>query len=186
MNKEGQVGMDTAKAVMMALLILGVIAFAMIIAFTNLNDTTVARTSSGSFGVENETIAPVNETGVNLFPATFADSSCTVTQVLAQNNTAGILFDITGTTNVSLSDGNCRVAFGTTTNVEDIKNLNNSAWNVTYSYTHNVFAPISQNVTAGTADFFGNASTWFALLAVVIIILIIFAVNRFGGKQGGL
>ncbi len=49
---------------------------------------------------------------------------------------------------------------------------------------------ILNNVTGGVSDFFSNTGTWMALLAVVVIILIIsiviFAVNRFGGRTGGL
>jgi L-asparagine transporter-like permease len=41
------------------------------------------------------------------------------------------------------------------------------------------------NITGGVSDFFSNTGTWFSLLAIVVIILIIaiviFAVNRFGG-----
>jgi len=46
---------------------------------------------------------------------------------------------------------------------------------------------IVNNVTEGVNELFGNATTWFSLLAVMIIILIIglviFVVNRFGGSQ---
>lgn len=43
---------------------------------------------------------------------------------------------------------------------------------------------VLQNVSAGTTDLFSNAGTWFSLVAVVVIILIIsvviMSVNRFG------
>jgi len=47
---------------------------------------------------------------------------------------------------------------------------------------------VLQNVSGGISGFFSNASTWFTLLSVVVIILIIgvviFAVSRFGGSDG--
>lgn len=52
--------------------------------------------------------------------------------------------------------------------------------------TTNVF----NNISSGVESLFSNAGTWFSLLAVVILILIIsvviFAVNRFGGSSGGI
>ena len=96
MDKRGQVGLDTAKAVMLALMTLGVIAFALIIALNQLNSTSVATAQTTS---------------------------------------------------------------------------------------------IVNNITGGTASFFGNTATWFALLSIVIVILIvsivIYAVNRFGGGSSG-
>jgi lipoprotein signal peptidase len=46
MNKRGQVGLDTAKTVMLTLLTIGVIAFAIIIALANLNTSNA--TTAGS------------------------------------------------------------------------------------------------------------------------------------------
>lgn len=103
LNKRGQVGLDTGKAVMLALLTLSVLAFAMIVVLTQLNTSSTAVAGAGS---------------------------------TSANQTANIL----------------------------------------------------NNVTGGVESFFTNAGTWFALLAIVVIILIvaivIFAVNRFGGSRG--
>jgi len=45
---------------------------------------------------------------------------------------------------------------------------------------------VLQNVSAGTTSLFSNAGTWFSLVAVVVIILIIsvviMSVNRFGAS----
>lgn len=103
MTKKGQVGLDTAKNVMLALLTLSVIAFAIIVALASLNNSNAL--TAGSLEAEQTT-------------------------------------------------------------------------------------SLLQNVSGGVTDFFSNAGTWFSLLAIVIIILIIaiviFAVNRFGGNNGGL
>lgn len=102
-DNKGQVGLDTAKAVMLTLLVIGVIAFAIIVALASLKN-------SNALGVGSQ----------------------------EKNQTDMIL----------------------------------------------------NNITSGTTSFFSNTGTWFALLAVVVIILIIaivvFAVQRFGGRTGGL
>jgi len=52
----------------------------------------------------------------------------------------------------------------------------------------NATQSVLNNVSDGVTSFFGDATTWLALLSVVVIILIIsiviFAVNRFGGNGG--
>lgn len=102
MNKRGVVGMDVAKAFMLIILTIGVIAFAVIIAVANLNSSTV------------------------------------------------------------LTSG---------------------------SYEKNQSTNIFNNITGGLGTFFSNTGTFFTLLAVTVIILIIglviFAVNRFGGGSSG-
>ncbi len=45
-NKKGQVGLGTARKVMIALMTLGVLAFALIIALNELNSTSVATTQT--------------------------------------------------------------------------------------------------------------------------------------------
>jgi len=49
-------------------------------------------------------------------------------------------------------------------------------------------ASVLANVSAGTTSLFSNAGTWFSLVAVVVIILIIsvviMSVNRFGATSG--
>lgn len=69
--------------------------------------------------------------------------------------------------------------------------LNNSNATSAGSLERNQTTAIFVNTTTGISNFFSNTGTWFALLAVTIIILIItiviFAVQRFGGgNRGGL
>ena len=70
-----------------------------------------------------------------------------------------------------------------------LASLNDSNALTTGSTEDNQTTNILLNVTGGVNDFFTNASTWFSLLSVVIIILIIsvviLAVNRFGSGSGG-
>ena len=72
-----------------------------------------------------------------------------------------------------------------------LASLNNSNATTAGSLERNQTTNIFNNITSGTANFFSNTGTWFSLLAIVVIILIIaiviFAVNRFGGAgQRGL
>jgi uncharacterized integral membrane protein len=177
-NKKGQVGLDTAKAVMFAIFVIGIMAFALIVIIGNANDTSVAQTSSGVFNVRNETLITVTETGEPFIAAdAYPDVACsTVFGVI--NATSGTVIPTTNYTQT-----NCRIAFTTGNSL----GINNSNWNVSYSYTYYLFGTAAGNITGGTVGFFSNTTTWFALLAVVIIILIIaiviFAVNRFGGNR---
>jgi L-asparagine transporter-like permease len=170
-NKKGQLGLDTARNVMLALLIIGVIAFAIIIMFVSLKDTNVS-TTSGSSTVVNETGGFLNASGYTVDEAlNFDDFSMTVIQV--RNGTNG-----SALASSAFTSTNAGVLFNATSDVYP-------TIQVDYSFTYNQFSPLSRNITSGTADFFSNTGTWFSLLAIVVIILIIaiviFAVNRFGG-----
>lgn len=67
--------------------------------------------------------------------------------------------------------------------------IQNSNIATTGSAAANGTDSIIVNVSNGITGFFGNATTFFALLGVVVIILIIslvvVVVNRFGGGAGG-
>lgn len=71
-----------------------------------------------------------------------------------------------------------------------VSTLDNSGVLTANSVEANQSTAVLRNVSGGVADFFANTTTWFTLLSVVVIILIIgvviFAVQRFGGNQQGL
>lgn len=71
-----------------------------------------------------------------------------------------------------------------------LASLNNSNATTSGSLERNQSTAIFNNVSTGVSSFFSNTGTWFSLLAITIIILIIaiviFAVQRFGGTRGGL
>jgi len=178
MEKRGQVGLDVAKNVMLVLMIIGVLAFAMIIVLASVNNSDVASTSSGTLQNQ-ETLATVTETGEDLTVSTLPDVACSLLSVT--NASSGTTIPASNYTQT-----NCNLAF----TIGDVLGINNSNWNVTYSYTYNSFDRTSGNVTGGVASFFSNTTTWFSLLAIVVIILIIsiviLAVNRFGNRTAGL
>jgi len=71
-----------------------------------------------------------------------------------------------------------------------LSTLNDAGILTTGSEEANQSTNVLQNVSTGISGFFSNASTWFTLLSVVVIILIIgvviFAVSRFGGGERGI
>jgi len=180
-NKRGQVGLDTAKAVMLTLMFVGLLGFLMVLVFQNLSDSSVADGTSGVAYITNETLTSVTETGENFAVFSKPDVSCTIGLVV--NSTDGAVI-----TSVNYTQSNCNLAVPT--GIGAGGTFNNTDWKVHYSYEYNAYYGIHTNISSGTTDFFSNTGTWFALLAVVVIILIIaiviFAVNRFGGRQGGL
>lgn len=70
-----------------------------------------------------------------------------------------------------------------------LSNLNSAGLFATGSQSANDTNSIINNVTKGTTDFFKNIPTVFTILGAVVIILavvlILFAVNRFSGSTGG-
>ncbi len=179
MNQRGQVGLDIVQKVFLALLVLAVLAFAIIITMASLGDSSVAKTSSGSFTVSNETLLSVNDTVTTpLSVAGLGDVSCSLIHFINASSDTTI-----PATNYTFAD--CAVI-----NLEGPFNI--SDWNATYTYTFNLFGDPQKNVTGGTAEFFSNATTWLTLLSVVVIILIIsivlLAVRGFAGtgRNGGL
>ena len=182
-NKKGQVGLDTAKAVMLTLLLIAVVGFAIIVLISSLSNSDVSKSSSGSYLVQNESVnGDVDDNPATIVWLTSAEGKSDVkcTGVIFVNET-GIKSSIADA-NFTLTNNGCAVNASSETESDG---TNATTWIATYSYTYNLYGDVTDNVTSGTQDFFANATTWFALLAVVVIILIIaiviFAVNRFGG-----
>ena len=63
----------------------------------------------------------------------------------------------------------------------------NVTTNYVYDYTTNDLDPIHLNVTEGVSGFFGNISTIFSILFVVVIVsligMVIYFISKFGGKE---
>ena len=180
--KKGQVGLDTAKAVMLALLVIGMIAFVIIVANSELNDVADTALPTQSAVIGNETLSSVEDgTGeyLSIYTSGYRNLACTI--VVVTNASTG---EVIQSGNYTV-DG-CHIIWLET----DVDLYNNTDWNVTYTYTFidpgvsNVF----RNTTSGIAGFFDNVPTWFTLLSVVVIIaiiaLVIIVVGRFGGKSG--
>ena len=185
-NKRGVLGLDTAKRFILIILIVSVIAFAMIVALVSLRDTAENVEPTTTNTILNETLTAPNDTVVTPTSVTGTEQrkrSCTLTSV---NNLSGgedIL-----STNFTFDTSLCTlIMIGGTYNATDV----NISFTNTF-LTSNDANEILLNVSGGTLDFFNNTSTWFSLLSVLVIMLVIalviMAVNRFGGRKetGGL
>ena len=179
-NRNGILGLETAKQVMITFLVLAVIGIATILCLTSLNDgvgdsiDNVVHTPTMT--VTNETGAYVNITGYTLSGYNSSWSSITATGVW--NYTDGTVI-VAG--NYTLSD------VGVLTNATSFTWASaNLSYTYVYTYTEDTGRTdnIVGNVTDGLVTFFGSTGTIFSILIVVVIILaisiIIWAVGRFG------
>jgi hypothetical protein len=182
MDKQGQVGLNVAKAVILVLLGLGVLAFVLVIVLSQFNSTSLVPLTT--YSVANETgringNATLTTVGYQLAGAlTSGFNSLTI--VRAYNNTDATL--ITSGNWTIDSSGN--ILNATAANWKDV--------NFTYTYNAQSNAGkqannVAGNVTNGTSGFFGNTGVWFNLLGVVIIVaiaaLVLYFVGAFGGNK---
>ncbi len=189
-NKKGSGTLDMATKVFGAILVLGVIGFVFVIIFGNLADTSDdALPTLPSQTILNETIDSVDELGEALSVINNYNVACTILVIQNETGNATDGGPIISSANYTASGtGGCHVAYSAP-GVNAI--INNSDWNVTYSWTYKDSAAqdITQNLTAGASSFFSNASTWLTLLSVVIIIaivaLVIAKVKGKGARMGG-
>jgi len=184
-NRNGILGLETAKAVMVTFLVLAVIGIATILCLTSLNDgvgdsvDNVVHTPTNT--VTNETGVYVNSTGYTLSGYNSTWSSINATGVW--NYTDGTVI-VAG--NYTLSD--VGVLTNATSFTWDDVNL---SYTYVYTYTEDTekVDSIVGNVSSGLTTFFGSTGTIFSILIVVVIILaisiIIWAVGRFGQQAEG-
>lgn len=185
-QRNGVLGLDTAKQVMLSFLILSVTGVAIILGLTALQtgiSSTIDTTTLG-LGVTNESFSGVaqggwiNATGYNL--RTFNSSNTGYTILTAFNQSSGLLIPVS---NYTVNDtGFVR----NTTSVVPFDNWSNVTFTYNYitSYNNQRTNNIVGNVSGGLVTFFGSTGTIFSILVVVVIILaisiIIWAVGRFG------
>ncbi len=184
-SKRAILGLNTTTQFIVTLLVLSVTAFAVIIALSALGDTEVAKIQIANPVVfTNEVTQAMNVTNPYQLSGTLGLTNCVASFNLATNNSDGEV----------ITSGNYTTSGCTITAVADPGSFNNTLWNVTGNYVYDSNAQINTitgNVSVGVASFFGNATTWFSLLAIVVILLIIaiviITVRRFevGGSQIG-
>jgi hypothetical protein len=180
-QRNGVLGLDTAKQVMVTFLILAITGIATILALTSLSDagTNIIDTSRMNIFVTNESGAFVNTTGYELSGYNSSWSGITITSSF--NETDDTEFNIL---NISLVDGSIYNA--TAFLVEDPDTALVSYYYV-YTYDNGRTTSIIGNVSGGLVTFFGSTGTIFSILIVVVIILaisiIIWAVGRFGQRN---
>lgn len=181
-NKRGVLGLDTATAFVIAIMILAIMTFVSIIVVGSLNDSSAAaQTVTGT--VVNESFTLLNQTANSSATLLALDGTVTLSNVLLVNTTGSFIqapnYTVVGRNVLGATDAGDFI--GQVVNIS-----------ADFSNTNSQFKDISRNVTAGYAELFTNATTWFSLLGVVILILIIglviIAVRRFdqGANSTGL
>lgn len=193
-DKRGIAGLDIARIVIPMLAVIVILGFLIIVIMGSLGDT-ATNFDAGINNVayfRNFTTAQVINTSAITSTAPSAItgidqylSRCSLTATIVQNRSTGLL----------VAAGNYTVSGCTIYPNAGLSNsVNNSIWNVSGSYTYSISgqkgSEVTSNVSSAISTFFGNASTWFSLLAVVIIIgiiaLVLFYVSRFSGRTGGI
>jgi len=175
-QRQGVLGLETAKQVMITFLVLAVIGITILLALTSLQTGTTATidTSSTLYVINETATGGINDTGYVLDNAGLSVFSPTIVEI--RNGTAG-----NGTTwDSTLYTINSSFSINTTSAVD----LESAQIYYSYKYSLGRTAGIINNVTSGIVTFFASTGTIFSILVVVVIILaisiIIWAVGRFG------
>ncbi len=191
-QRQGVLGLDTAKAVIVTFLTLSVIGISILLALTSLDTATSSTLDTSTISVRlsatNESFGGVaqggwiNSTGYTLSQANASTTDFVISQAWNQSSVTGLI----PTTNysVGLSTG---IVYNTTS-IAPYNNWNNVTFSYDYTYTYTYengrVDSIIGNVSGGIVTFFGSTGTIFSILIVVVIILaisiIIWAVGRFG------
>jgi len=171
-------GLETIKVFIIVLLSLAIISVVTLVVLGALVNTNLAPS-----GIQSA--SALNESGwINTTAYTVTNSNLNGFTNLA------VTTAINGSGGEVITAGNFTVAGSSITGTGQV---NYSNANITYTYGSNNLArngveSVTANTSNGLVSFFGNASTFFALLGVVVIILIIslvvVVVNRFGAGSG--
>lgn len=183
-DKKGLLGLDTVKAVLVALLVIAVVFVVVMLATSNLRDAAESAETKQTKYEANDSLGTVQE-GSYTFdrnPQTVRNPVCTITKVTLTNGTT-----VTSTNYTQFTGDGCGVTYAGGGSV-----FNNSEWYAVYSYKYNTGGAYDtgENLTQGARNFIKQVPTFFVLLGVVVLILIIsiviIAVTRFqGGAFGG-
>lgn len=171
-SKKGVLGLDTATAFVIALLVLIVIAVVFIITLGSFSSLGTSPGLADTGHNDNETVV-LNDTGLPLTVSDLRDIS--TSNEVVTNASGGEIIE----------DGNYTISAAIITTVTST--YNNTNVNVSYDFSsaNADFISIIGNTTSGVESLFASTTTWFTLLAVVIIILIIVivivAVKGIGG-----
>lgn len=182
LGKKGALGFDTAKGVIVALLVLSVLTIAAYVALVTLRDAAESAETLKTATIYNETVT-LTTSGVNLAYSNpnVRNAVCTISTVT--NETGD--YEVVSTANYSTANDGCKLVGAAAGSYNDF------GINVTYSVTYNSQEPYNlvSNVTYGGTQFFKNVPTFLIILGVVVLILIISIVIRvvigFGGGSFG-
>jgi len=183
-QRNGVLGLETSKAVMISFLILAVTGVAIILALSTLDD---AVGDSIDNVVHNPTMSAINETGayINITGYTLSGYNSSWSSI-----TLTSLWNTTSATNILIGNGTISNVGVLTNASTSVYSTGNYGVNVSYTYTYTWTEDLGRmdgivgNVTEGVETFFASTGTIFSILIVIVIILaisiIIWAVGRFG------
>jgi hypothetical protein len=177
-SKKAQIGLNTVQGVLLALLVITVLAVTMAIAMVSLIDVTDDRMTTTTTLANITTSSVVNETGAFPTGITVDTRNCVLTVTSVVNSSGR---DV-GSGNYSTSA--CEIL------CDGCGAFNNTAWFITGSYVFADPEPSEMlgNITDANQTFFSNTGTLISILVAVVIILtisiILFAVRKFGGTGG--
>lgn len=163
--------------VILATAILGMIAIVVLNSLTTISVS--YNYPSGTF--RNVTINTLTETAKNF---TTNQNAIAITNLIVTNFSGGELINAA---NYTVTGVNIASTLAATTS-----GFNNTKVNVSgsFAYTENsAIGNLTSNVTSGVSNFFSNSTTWFSLLAIVIIVaivsVVIFFASKFTGSERG-
>ena len=189
-NRNGVLGLETAKSVMIAFLVLAITGVAVILALTTLQTatTSIVDVSDVNLATTNEsdntgTVAWLNATPYQLKNTNTSTTSIGLVAIWSSNGTNYPYNLSVALGNATLNSSGYVVNATTTGAVYGSTNISYS-YAYVYTYDNQRTDVIVGNVTSGVETFFGSTGTIFSILIVVVIILaisvIIWAVGRFG------
>jgi len=188
-QRNGVLGLETSKAVMISFLILAVTGVAIILALSTLDD---AVGDSIDNVVHNPTMSAINETGayINITGYTLSGYNSSWSSI-----TLTSLWNTTSATNILIGNGTISNVGVLTNASTSVYSTGNYGVNVSYTYTYTWTEDLGRmdgivgNVSEGVETFFASTGTIFSILIVIVIILaisiIIWAVGRFGQQAEG-
>ena len=193
-QRNGVLGLETAKEVMVSFLVLSVTAIAILLALTSLSDAVGDSIDNIAYSKSavNESPAWINTTGYTLdnYNSSSAGftSGFTLTTIWANTPNQVPAY------NFSIPVANATISsVGVVTNTTAYNSSVFANVSLSYDYTYTVdrhrIDNIFGNVSSGLETFFASTGTIFSILIVVVIILaisiIIWAVGRFGQQTEG-
>lgn len=204
-NRQGVLGLDTVKHVMITFLILAVCGIATLLSLVALQngvgstiDTSYTLQQTNNESDDNlATVAFVNQTGYNLTKSNSSTSSYVLVAIWGSGNQSngsqGAVANVSfGGFNNTIGLGNATVNTSGIVFNASTQNYGNVSltYYLTYGTNNNRTAFIVGNVSSGLVTFFASTGTIFSILVVTVIILaisiIIWAVGRFGQNAEGM
>ena len=187
-DKKGIFGLNAVQSFFSVILGIALLAYVIVIIMGTLSGTTILSSATGAI-TNNRTVSAVSDAAVNLpiniNGVTYADRVstgknnliCSISNVVNATSNTPI-----GAVNYTVSNGGCALAWLNTTS-STTGGLNNSFWNVTYSYTYNTNSQdqtnsILGNTSSGISGFFSSINPVYAILAVLVIILVLVVLVR--------